>query len=104
LADEDINDTPVPFSFTASGDNVIYTPASGKAIRLHRIRALSDPDASDAVVLKLKMGATELQRGYVIEYRPSKNLRDGAVDEALVLNLGATGVVSGTAYIEEITL
>lgn len=102
LSDEEINDTPIPFSFTSSGDNTIYTPSGGRAIRLHRIRALSDPDAADAVVLKLKLGATELQRGYVIEYKPSKALRDGAVGDALVLNLGATGAVSGTAYIEEI--
>lgn len=103
MADEDINDTPVPFTFTASGSNPIFTPASGKAVRLFRIRALSDPDATDAVELKLMRGATELQRGYVIEYKPSLNNRDGAADEALTLVLGAAGQVSGTAYIEEFT-
>lgn len=102
MADEDINDTPVPFTFTAAGPNDIHAPPAGKAMRLHRIRALSDPDASDAVELRLMLGAVELQRGYVIDYKPSKALRDGAVDGSLTLVLGGNGSVSGTAYVEDL--
>mgnify|MGYP006138002335 FL=1 len=92
--------TPVPFTVTASGDTTIHTPASGKAIRLFSIDALTDPDQSTTPLIKVLIGSTEKIRGHAIG---KWEIFTGAADEVLKINLSEGSSVSGTAYIEEFT-
>lgn len=92
--------TPVPFTVTASGDTTIHTPASGKAVRLFSISAATDPDQSTTPLIKVLIGSTEKTRGHVIS---GWEIREGAADEVLKINLSELSSVSGTAYITEFT-
>ena len=92
--------TAVPFTVTTLGDNTIHTPASGKAIRLFSMTAITDPDQTTTPLIRVLFDATEVSRGYVIS---GWEIREGAADEPLVINLSEASSVSGTAYIKEFT-
>lgn len=91
--------THVVATVTASGDTTIHTPTSGKAVRLHWLYAINDPTATSAPLIKVKLGATEIYRVYALSKR---QLKTGAVDAALVINLSTTGSVAVTAILEEV--
>lgn len=92
--------TPVPFTVTASGDTTIHTPASGKAIRLFSIDALTDPDQSTTPLIKVLIGTNEKLRGHALG---KWEIFTGAADEVLKINLSEASSVSGTAILEEFT-
>jgi hypothetical protein len=92
--------TPVVATVTASGDTTVHTPAAGKAIRLHWISAINDPDEEATPLVKVKLGATELYRAYAVAHRQTF---EGAADAALVVNLSAAASIAFTAHIEEFT-
>lgn len=91
--------THVVTTVTASGDTTVYTPASGKAIRLHWIYAINDPSALTTPLINIKIGSTALYRVYALSKRQRKT---GAVDAPLVVNLSVAGSVAVTAILEEI--
>lgn len=92
----------VPFTVSAAGDNTLVTPSSNaKAVRLRRLLpTLADPDGSSTPLLSLKIGTTEIARGYVLSGRFSIA---GATGAPIVLNLSKNGSVSGTVLYEEFT-
>lgn len=91
--------THVCTTVTASGDTTIYTPASGKAIRVHWVYAINDPTASTPILIKIKLGTTEKFRVYALSKR---QLMTGAVNAALIINLSTSGSVAVTAILEEV--
>lgn len=91
--------THVPFTVTASGDTTIYTPAAGMRVRVRSISAINDPTASSPIIIKVFVGTTEKHRGWVITKRQRFT---GGINEALKINLSASGTVVGTAVLEEV--
>lgn len=91
--------TPVVATVTASGDTTIHTPAAGKAIRLHWVAAINDPDEATSPLIKISLGATELYRAYAVAHRQQFV---GAVGAPLVVNLSGAASVAVTAHVEEI--
>lgn len=89
----------VPFTVVSAGDTTIYTPASGKRIRLRWIYAINDPTSSSAPIISVKLGATEIYRVYALSKRQKVT---GPIDGQLIINLSAPGNVQVTALIEEI--
>lgn len=92
--------THVVATVTASGDTTIYTPASGKKVRVHWIYAINDPTSSSAPLIKVLFGTTEKFRVYALSKR---QLMTGGVNEPLKINLSGTGSVAVTVILEEVT-
>ena len=90
--------TAVVASVAASGDTTIYTPATGKAIKLYWIYAMNDPDQTTTPLIKISIGTTELYRAYSIAHW---EIFEGAANEALKINLDKAGSVAITCHLEE---
>lgn len=90
--------THVVATVTASGDTTIYSPASGKRLRLRWIYAVNDPGSSASPLIKIFLGAEEKFRVYVISKRQWVT---GPVDGELIINLSEAAEVAVTALIEE---
>lgn len=88
----------VTATVTNSGDTTILTPASGNAIRLHWVYAVSLPGGSNPIIT-VKLGSSEKYRVYAVSKR---QLVTGAIDAPLVVNLSTGGTVAFTAIYEEI--
>lgn len=84
---------------TAAGNNTIYTPSTGKRIRLRWQYAINDPGLSSSPLIKIFLGAEEKYRLYAISKR---QMSTGPVNGALVINLSQTGSVAVTFLLEEI--
>lgn len=91
--------TPVVETVTAAGDTTVHTPASGKAIELEWVSAINDPDEASNPLIKVKLGATEIYRGYALAHRETFT---GAADAALVVNLSGAASVAVTAHLREV--
>lgn len=91
--------THVVSTVTASGNTTVFTPASGKRIRLHWMYAINDPSAATNPLIKVLLGAEEKYRVYALSKR---QLVTGPVNGALIVNLSTTGSVAVTALLEEI--
>lgn len=86
----------VPFTVTASGVSTLVAVDAAHKLRLRRlVPTLADPDGSSNPLLTLKIGATEVARGYVLSGRFNVL---GALDADLTLTLSKAGDVSGTAF------
>lgn len=90
--------THVVATVTASGNTTIYTPSSGKRLRLRWIYAVNDPGSSATPLIKIFLGAEEKFRVYVISKR---QWTTGPVDGPLIINLSEAAEVAVTALIEE---
>lgn len=95
----DLEYTSVATTVTAIGDTTIYTPATGKAVRLHWIYAMNDPMAATSTVITVKIGSQVLYVTYGVSKRQQFT---GAVNAALIINLSAAGNVAVTAFVEEV--
>lgn len=84
---------------TAAGLTVIHTPASGKAIRLRWIYAISSPASETSPLISVKLGSEEIYRVYALSKRQMKS---GGVDEPLIIDLSVAGIVAVTAILEEV--
>lgn len=91
--------THVVATVTASGSTTIYTPSSGKRIRLRWIYAISDPASSANPLIKVFLGAEEKYRVYALSKR---QMVTGPVNGALIINLSSAGSIAVTALLEEI--
>lgn len=91
--------TPVVATVTASGDTTLHTPTAGKAVRLHWVSAINDPDEASSPLIKVSLGTTELYRAYAVAHRQTFT---GAANDALIVNLSDAASVAVTAHIEEV--
>lgn len=91
--------THVVATVTASGATVLYTPASGKRIRLRWFYAINDPGSSASPLIKVSLGATEIYRVYALSKR---QMVTGPVDGALAIDLSEVAEVAVTALLEEV--
>lgn len=85
---------------TSSGDNTLITPASGKALRIRRIKCTQDPDVSDTAMLSLRVGEKLIQIGPVLY---GSDFVEGVVDAPLILNLEIATKVGVNIQYEEFT-
>lgn len=91
--------THVVATVTAAGSTTLYTPASGKRVRLHWTYAINDPSASTNPLIKIFLGVEEKFRVYALSKR---QMVTGPKDGSLIVNLSATGSVAVTALLEEV--
>lgn len=84
---------------TGSGSTTVYTPSSGRRVRLRWIYAINDPSSSTSPLIKVFLGAQEKYRVYALSKR---QLATGPVDGALIVDLSVAANVAVTALIEEI--
>lgn len=84
---------------SASGSTTVYTPASGRRIRLRWMYAINDPSASTNPLIKVFLGADEKYRVYALSKR---QVVTGPVNGSLIVNLSAAGSVAVTALLEEV--
>ena len=96
---------------SGNGDNTVHTPAAGKKIRLYYASLNADDANSAAVIAILKFGAGgaalykySLGAGGIWARNISAGRRhiDGAVDQALILNLSAAQSVHVSIEYEEV--
>ncbi len=94
--------TAATATVTASGDTTVITPAAGNAIRVFWVSAINDPDETTTPLIKVKIGSTEIYRGYAIAHW---EIFAGAADETVVVNLSGLVVngVAVTIHYEEFT-
>jgi hypothetical protein len=87
---------------TASGPTTIYTPATGKLLRLRWIYAVSDP-GSTSPLIRVFLGGTaskyEIFRVYALSKRQTIS---GPIDGPLIVDLSVAGSVAVTAILEEV--
>lgn len=91
--------THTAIEVTGSGNTTIYTPASGKRIRLWRAYALNDPSTDTPRLITIKIGSKVHSITYGVMMRQKFT---GGVNDTLVVNLSGTGQVAFTAILEEI--
>lgn len=96
---------------TASGNNTIYTPASGKFIRLYFFGYSAGANVTGVLAgLRFGTSGTIFDKQYLVaagqpyarNIQAGKRYIDGAVDEPLIVNLDATQTVYVNIEIEEI--
>ena len=95
----------------SSGDNTIYTPATGKAVGLQYICLSADGANTADVTATVKFGAGGAAK-YKLSLKPgaiwARNIGArmrwlaGAVDEALIVNLSAVQNVHVSAEVEDV--
>lgn len=86
---------------TASGDTTVYTPASGKSIKLHWIGLSVSQSDSTGIAVQVKIGAKTPYRwrsGAFAHWEPVT----GAVNAPLVVNLSGAQSVDVNYTLEEI--
>lgn len=88
-----------PETVTDAGETVIHTPASGKAIRLRWLYAISSPTSETSPLITVKLGSEEIYRVFALSKRQVKT---GAVDAPLIIDLSEAGLVAVTAILEEV--
>ena len=81
------------------GDNTLHTPATGKCIRIRRIKCTPDPDTEDTPMLTLKIGAKIVQTGPVLY---GSDFITGAVNDPIILNLAAAAVIGVNILYQEV--
>lgn len=84
---------------TAAGSTTVLTPATGKAIRLFWLSAITDPDEANSPLIKVLLGANELYRAYAISHW---ELFTGAVNASLTVDLSSAASVAVTAHYTEV--
>lgn len=84
---------------TSAGSTTIYTPASGKRVRVRWVYAINDPGSTASPLVKVFLGATEIYRVYALSKR---QLVTGPVDGAVVVNLSEAAEVAVTVLLEEV--
>lgn len=91
--------THVTATVTASGNTTIYTPATGKRVRVRWIYAINDPTASTPVLIRVLLGSSEKYRVYALSKRQQMT---GDINAPLVINLSGPAAVAVTAILEEV--
>jgi len=84
---------------TASGSTTVFTPASGRRVRLRWIYALNDPGSTASPLIKVFLGDEEKYRVYALSKR---QIVTGPINGALIINLSEAAEVAVTALLEEV--
>lgn len=95
----DIEYTVVAVALTTAGDNVVYTPAAGKRVRLHWVYAVNDPAATAPAKITLSLGAVVKYVTYGVS---RKQVDTGPINGAVVINLSQASTVACTLRLEEV--
>lgn len=80
------------------GPHTIYTPISGKAIRIRRYRVMPDPDLEDTPSMTLKIGSKFVQSGPALY---GSDFIEGEIDQLITIELESAGRATGAVYYEE---
>lgn len=91
--------THVVATVTDAGDTTLYTPVTGKRLRLRWIYAINDPDSAANPLIKILLGNEEKYRVYAISKRQQTT---GPVNGSLVVNLSEAASVACTFLLEEV--
>jgi hypothetical protein len=91
--------THVVATVTASGATTVYTPATGKRVRLRWAYAINDPSSDTSPLIKVLLGAEEKYRVFALSKR---QVVTGPVDGALIIDLSAAAQVAVTVLLEEV--
>lgn len=84
---------------TAAGDNIVYTPATGKKIRLHWVYTLNNPSSATPALITLSLGGVTKY----VTYGVSKRQQDtGPINGTMNINLSVAGTVACTFRLEEV--
>lgn len=95
----DIEYLAVAVLVTNSGDTVVYTPASGKKIRLHWVYAVNDPSSTTPARITISLGGAVKY----ITYGVSKRQVDtGPINGTLTITLSQASNVACTFRLEEV--
>lgn len=84
---------------TASGDTTVITPASGSAVQVYWIYAVSDPNNSSSPLITVKLGTESIYCGYALSHW---EVFTGAVDDPLIINLDQAISVAVTVHYKEV--
>ena len=95
----DMEFTALSLNVTAAGDTTIYTPATGKRVRLRWVYAINDPSSATPARITIKLGGVVK---YIVYGLSKRQVDTGPIDGALVINLSQAGNVACTFRIEEI--
>lgn len=95
----DIEYVPTCVLVTAAGDNIVYTPATGKSIRLHWVYTLNNPTSLTPALITLSLGGVVKFITYGVSKRQQVT---GPVNGAMNVNLSVAGNVACTFLLEEI--
>lgn len=100
MSPPDVEYPRIVATVTTAGPTTLHTPAAGKAIRVRRIKCTGDPDIADTPMLTLRLGDKLIQRGPVLY---GADFVEGAVGDALILDLESAALIGVTILYEEIT-
>lgn len=87
--------TAVGATVTASGDTTIVTAGGAQVLTLYWISAINDPDEATSPLIKVKIGTTEVYRGYALAHWEKFV---GAAGNNLIINLDGAASVAVTAH------
>lgn len=92
-----------PAVLNTSGDHVLYTPASGKSIRLKWIGIKAPRTNNGDVVITIKFNTTEIYKWYLTrsDLFAHATIREGAVNESLIVNLSDNQYIYANFDVEE---
>lgn len=90
---------PVTGVVTTTSPTVIYTPSTGKRIRLFWAYALNDPDSTLNPLITISIGSMVCYMGYAIAHT---EIFDGAINDSLTVTLDQAGSVAVTLHIKEV--
>lgn len=89
----------VTMSVNQTGSTTVYTPATGKRIRIRWIYAVNDPTQATAPLIQIFLGNLEKFRVYALSKR---QVVTGDIDAPLRVVLNEAGNVAVTVLLEEI--
>ena len=84
---------------TAAGDNIVYTPATGKSIRLHWVYTLNNPTSLTPALITVSLGGVTKFMTYGVSKRQQVT---GPVNGTMNVNLSLAGSVACTFILEEV--
>lgn len=84
---------------TAAGTTTLITPTPNKSLRLRWVYLINDPTASSVPLMTLNLGNDPVFRVWALSKR---QLKTGAVNAPLNLNLSSSGNVAVTVIYQEV--
>ena len=94
-----------PSLITTAGDNIIYTPALGNRIRIKWIGLRTPRDNAPDIEVIIKIGSANIYRWYMtkLDLFSHSTIREGAVNEPLIVNLSVNSNLYVNFDLEEFT-
>jgi hypothetical protein len=94
-----------PSLITNSGDNIIYTPTLGNRLRLKWIGLRTPKNNTPDVEIIIKIGSANIYQWYLtkLDIFSHATIREGNINESLILNLSNDSNVYINFDLEEFT-